>query len=972
MTATATSLESDLRGLVRGELLLDEVQRSLYSTDASLFEIMPLGVFFPKDEEDVQVIVRYAAEHRLSLHARGAGTGLAGESLGQGLVIDFTRHFRHIHPLENDTIRVQPGVICAQLNRTLAEHGRRFAPDPASEATCTIGGMVANNASGARSMRWGYTRDHVRRLRVVGADSTCNIWGIVPLPETTVERELTLEPRLFRLLGLLEQHRDLINLCRPQTTFNRCGYLLHDVLTPAGLEMARLFVGTEGTLGLMTEATLRTVPLPAERCVAALGFASLETAARCVPLCLPSEPAACELLDRRTLVLATEKDARYERIITPGVQALILVEYESDAWGQARRLAEKLMHQMRPLGAHGLTSVHAAASEEESEWLWQLRSMTLTTLYSMRGSECPLPFFEDIAVPPEHLTDFLHRLQTMLQRRQVTASLHLHAGAGQVHVRPFLNPRLKQNINLLRDLADEIYETVLSMGGTISTQHAVGLARRPWIEQQYGRLYPVMKEIKQLFDPMGLFNPGKILADGHGDPLEHVRRWAAPQEPVKVELQLIWPSAAMDEQANRCNGCGDCRATLDQGRMCPIYRAEPMEAASPRAKANMLRRLLSETNGLPIGADQVRAVADLCVNCKMCQVECPSHVGIPKLMLEAKAQHVAENGLSWEEWALARTESLASLGSTFSWFTNFMLKSRSFRYLLWKLFGISRRRKLPVFASQSFIQRAARRGWTKPLHHKQGLKVAYFVDLYANYNDPEIAEATVAVLHHHGIEVYVPREQIGCGIAPLAHGDIESARRMAQRNLNHLADLARMGYTILCSEPTAALMLKQDYHDLIDDPDVGRVAESTTELTAFLGRLKGEGKLRPPVQSIPCRVGHHVPCHMKVLVPEIAAPSLLQWIPGMEVVTMDLSCSGMAGTFGFKDSFFDLSLAAGKPMLDRLRREDIHFGSTECSSCRMQMEHASGKATLHPIQYLALAYGLMPGLSERLKPAASA
>ncbi len=968
MTVKPSDLYNDLHDLVRGELVVDAIQRSLYSTDASLFEIMPLGVCFPRDEEDVQTIVRYAAEHRLSLHARGAGTGLAGESLGAGLILDFTRHFNKIIAQEHDTVQVQPGVICAHLNRYLAQNGRRFAPDSASAETCTIGGMVANNASGSRALRWGYTRDHIRRLRVVGSDSTCNIWGRVPLPPTESEREQLLEPRLYRLVKLLESNKELIQICQPQTTFNRCGYLLQDIVSTSGLEMARLFVGSEGTLGMLTEATLRTVPLPTDRCVLAIGFASLDTAARCVPLCLPSEPTACELLDRRTLALAVEQDHRYSSFITPGVQALMLVEFESERPGAAHQMADHLMHRLKPLSAHGLTAIYVADNQAESDWLWQLRTMTLKSLYSLRGSESPLPFFEDIAVPVEHLPEFLQKLQSILQKHQVTASLNMHAGAGQIHARPLLNPRLKQNQSLLHELAGEIYDVVFAMGGTISSQHAVGLARRPWVEQQVGRLYQLMKEIKQLFDPMSLFNPGKILVDGQIDVTEHWRHWAPVQETPKIELQLVWSPSVMEESANRCNGCGDCRATLNQERMCPIFRADALEEASPRAKANMMRHLLDHTNGLSLSMEEVRQVADLCVNCKMCKVECPSHVGIPKLMLEAKAQYVAENGLSWEEWVLARTESLAAFGSRFSWLTNMVLKSRPLRYLLWKLFGISRRRQLPVFAPQSFMQKAKRKGWTRPLHHRQGLKVAYFVDLYANYNDPDIAEATVAVLHHHGIDVYVPEDQIGCGIAPLAHGDIVTARRMAQRNINLLADLARLGYTIICSEPTAALMLKQDYRDLIDDPDVDRVSQATKELTSFLCEIKDDGRFRRELQPIPCRVGHHVPCHMKVLDGDIAAPSLLKSIPELEVIPMDISCSGMAGTFGFKDSFFELSLAAGKPMLDRLRREDIHFGSTECSACRMQMEHGSRKTTLHPIQYLALSYGLMPKLWDRLLP----
>jgi len=349
----------------------------------------------------------------------------------------------------------------------------------------------------------------------------------------------------------------------------------------------------------------------------------------------------------------------------------------------------------------------------------------------------------------------------------------------------------------------------------------------------------------------------------------------------------------------------------------------------------------------------------------MCAVECPARVNIPKLMLEAKAANVAEHGLDRADWTLSRTEGFAALASTFAFAVNAGLASRSVRWLLEKFFGLSRRRRLPLFAWRSFLKRAARRGWTrKP--RGQGQKVAYFVDIFPNYNDPQIAEAVVAVLHHNGIEVYVPPGQRGCGMAPLAYGDVETAREAAVHNLRILADLAREGYTILCSEPTAALMLRDDYPNLVDDSDARLVAGRVVEFTSFLGDLHERGLLRTDFQPLQLSLGHHVPCHLKALGRPAMAPRLLALIPGLRVSTIDVNCSGMAGTFGLKAENYELSLAAGRPMLDELNRPQVVLGSTECSTCRLQMEDGSGKRTLHPAQYLALAYGLMPQVSGRL------
>jgi Fe-S oxidoreductase len=402
--------------------------------------------------------------------------------------------------------------------------------------------------------------------------------------------------------------------------------------------------------------------------------------------------------------------------------------------------------------------------------------------------------------------------------------------------------------------------------------------------------------------------------------------------------------------------------------MCPIFRATHAEAATPRAKANLLRHLLTApADSRLLTSDEVREVADLCVNCKMCALECPAHVNIPKLMLEAKAVHAAEHGLNRADWVMSRTESFAALGSAFAFLVNAGLRNRALRWLLEKLVGVSRHRRLPPFTGRSFLRRAARRGWTRRRPRTQRPRVAYFVDVFANYNDPQVAEAVVAVLQHNGIEVYVPPGQVGCGVAPLAYGDVETAREAAQHNLRLLADLARDGYPIICSEPTAALMLRQDYLDLLEDPDAKLVADNALELTAFLEDLHREGRLRTDFRPLPFSVGHHIPCHLKALGRPPAGPSLLALIPELRVHTIDVSCSGMAGTFGLKAENYAVSLEAGRPMLEELNRPRVLFGSSECSTCRMQMEEGSGKRALHPAQYLALAYGLMPEIAERLR-----
>jgi FAD/FMN-containing dehydrogenase/Fe-S oxidoreductase len=956
-------VRDDLQGFFKGDILFDDLTRALYSTDASIFQVQPAGVAAPRDEEDLQTLVRYAHENQLPLIARGAGTGVAGESLGAGLIVDLSKYFRQIADVGDDWIRVQPGVTWAAVQARLAPLGRRFAPDPASGSVCTVGGMLATDASGSRALRHGYTHDHVVAIRAVLDTGEAVSLSRQSVPRATDSEASHLHDILTALAVLLEQHGDLIDAYRPRAAFDRCGYRLAGVLQDGMLDLPRLLVGSEGTLALFTEATLRTVPLPAGQSVALLGFASLEDALRAGQLAQGTGPTACELLDRRLLSLARGADAsRAAALIPPEVEAVLLVEYEAHTTAAAARAAEELANRLRwqdGLAIHALT----ASSPAEHDHLWQLREVALPSLYGLRGGAQPVPLVEDVGVPVDALPEFLRRVQDLLQQHQTTASFSIHAGAGQVHTRPFLDLRRPDHVARLWDLAEQVHSLALDLGGTVSTQHGTGLARTPWVARQFGPLYPVLRQVKAIFDPRNLFNPGKIVNEA-GDAVARSLR-ALPAS-TGTPWALRWSDPGPAVEASQCNGCGHCRTELPGQRMCPMFRATRTEAASPRAKANLLRHLLQNgANGHTLASDDVRAVADLCVNCKMCAHECPAHVNIPKLMLEAKAANVTQYGLPRGPWFLARLESFVRWGSAFSLLTNFCLGSRTMRWAFDRLFALSPRRRMPRFALRTFMTTAKRRGWTRRPHGSRPC-VAYFVDLHANYIDPQVAEAAVLVLQHNGFDVFVPPGQAGSGIEALAHGDVDAARDSAVHNVRLLADLVREGMTVVCSEPSAALMFRQDYADLLDDADVALLAERTMELTQFLLGLHHDGRLRTDFRAIDAGIGHHVPCHIKAQGPA-AGPSLLALIPGLRVHTIDVSCSGMAGTFGLQAESYETSLAAGAPMLEELRRPRSLFGAAECSSCRMQMEDGAHKRTLHPIQYLALAYGLLPEVAGRLR-----
>lgn len=971
-------IRDDLRELVRGELMFDEISRGLYATDASVFEIEPLGVVAPLDVEDVQAVVRYCHEQRIPLVARGAGTGVAGESLGAGLILDLSRHLRQIIDIHDDRVRVQPGVVHRQLNAALARHGRQFAPDPASSPTCTLGGMIATNASGARCLKYGYTRDFVERLKVVLDNGDMVDVGLETM-STTAEAPTRLAEIVRSTAALLRQHEAVIRSDRPATPYNRCGYDLSGVLTDAGLDLARLLVGSEGTLALIVEATLRTVPLPGGVAAVLLGFASLDAALRAVAVARKESPSACELLDRRLVSLARAAVPASADLLPPTVECAVLVEFEAEFPSEARRLATQFLHTVHERQRLSLVG-HVASRPADVERFWNIRHSALPSLYGMGQRRRPIALVEDIGVPPDSLGALLTGVQDILQANDLTASFLIHAGTAQVHVRPFLDPTADGANQRLWALAEAVYDLVLGLGGTISAQHGTGLARTPWVPRQYPRLYPVFVALKAIFDPHELLNPGKIVSAVSPTGLWPLRRPTREWD-SRRSLALAWTDAPLPQHVENCNGCGHCRLEEPGSRMCPMFRVTHREAATPRAKANLLRRLLESEDPKRLAQDDVRAVADLCINCRMCALECPAHVQIPKMMLEAKAAHHAEHGLDRADWFLSRVDLFAAVASRLSLLANPLLRSRPARWLMERLFGISRHRRLPTFAAKSFLREWSQRrrklagrveervnaGVDAALGSEPRPRVAYFVDVFANYNDPQIAEAAVAVLEHNGIEVHVPEGQWSSGMASLAMGDVEMARELAEANLRVLGDLAREGFRIVCSEPTAALMLSQDYPDLLDDPVAGLVARQTVELTTFLGELLDQGRFRTDFHPVRASVGYHVPCHLKALGRPIQTPRLLQLIPGLHVETIDVSCSGMAGTFGLKRRNYWASLEAGKPLLEQLRRPCVSFGVAECSSCRLQIEDGTGKRALHPIQFLALAYGLMPQVERRLR-----
>jgi FAD/FMN-containing dehydrogenase/Fe-S oxidoreductase len=988
MDVNRQRIRDDLLGLIKGEVLADDIHLQLYSTDASIYQIRPLIVVRPMRTADVAACVGYAAENNLPVHARGAGSGLAGESLGPGIMIDFSRSMRRVLAFDGQTVQVQPGIVHAQLNQFLEPHGLHFGPDPAMTQVTTMGGVVSVDSGGSHWLKYGSARRHVEALQIVLADGTVLDVKREPIPNQN-EAEPTRRDRLVaQLADVLGRNGELIRQHQPQTVVNRCGYQLTDVLGPEGVDIPRLLAGSAGTLALITQITVAVQPLPKHRGVALMMFDRLESAARAVLEILPTGPSACDLMDRRHLSLAREADVRYETLIPAETEGALLIEYEADSLAAVRDQLTQIVDRVR---RRKRLAFHTAVAQDriETALYWRLAQGVTPTLHRLKGTTRPVPFIEDFAVPPRELPDFLVKMQNVLKQHQVTASLFGHAGQGQLHLRPFLDLSNPADVARMPALATDMYREVLDAGGTISGEHGDGLSRTQFIPMQYGPLVNVFREVKYLFDPTNILNPGKVISDGsetltHNlrsmalatnavtEPAEATASSATTSEPMNgkpvplINLQLTWSRDEMASYTRDCNGCGACRSQSAGVRMCPIFRFAPAEEASPRAKANLMRAILSQDlNPATLTTDEFKGVTDLCVHCHQCRQECPAGVDIPRLMMEGKGAYVRVNGLSTSDWAMAHIDTLSWAGQVLSPLANWALGNRPARWVLEKTLGISQSRKLPRLAAKSFMRIAGRRRLTRPTRRSGG-KVLYFVDTFANYHDPQLGSALVSVLEHNGIAVYVHPDQMPSGMSMIALGAIAQARKVAQHNVALLAEAVRQGYSIIATEPAAALCLTHEYLTLVNDDDARLVAQHSFEASSFLWQLHRGGRLRLDLKPVNASLGYHQPCHLRAL--DVGSPSenLLRLIPGLVVHSLEAGCSGMAGTFGLKRDNFRASLRAGRGLTRALRNPNLNAGVTECSTCRLQMEQGAAKPTIHPLKLLALSYGLMPEVAELL------
>jgi FAD/FMN-containing dehydrogenase/Fe-S oxidoreductase len=916
------------------EIAFDNLTRQLYATDASVYQVEPAAVAFPRGARQAASVIRAAAELGVALIPRGAGSGLVGGALGDGLVIEFARFNRDINELNLDkqTVRAGAGVVLDQLNAFLKPHGFGFGPDVATSSRATVGGMIANNSSGSHVPVYGCTADHVRSLEVVMADGRIATLGCEP------------QAQLARLVGAAAEE---IEARMPATLLKRWpGYGLDRYLR--GSNASHLLAGSEGTLAAILSAELKIVPLPKRKTLGLIFFASVAEAMRATVELLDLQPAAIEHVDK-VLFDQTRGQLQFKaardllELDGKPCESILLTEFFDDDGQRLQALSDKR------LGLRTLLLREAAPMAQ----VWNMRKAGLSLLTGCKGAAKPVTAIEDTAVHPRQLPEYVDGLYKILRARGLQACFYGHAASGLLHVRPVLDLHHAADLKKFREVADEVAALVRQFKGSLAAEHGVGIARTEYMEGQVGpRLLGLMREIKTIFDPAGLFNPGKIIPDGRWKIDTHLRQ--------KPGLELVLPFAptlafaakdgSFTANLEQCNGCGGCRK--ETPTMCPTFVATGEEIMSTRGRANAIRAAL-EMRGVsdPLRCAEMEAALSNCLGCKACTSECPSNVNLALLKAELLHGRHQLHGASARERMFSSVDGLGKMGCIFPGMANRLLQSTWVRRMMGKMLGIATRRPLPAYAEERFDRWFARRG---PSPGGPRGRVILWDDTFVRYHEPHIGRAAVAVLEAAGFTVTLAAGRQCCGRPAFSQGCLEQAASLGRHNLRLLtADEANV--PILFLEPSCYSMFAEDYLELKlsgAEKVKARCHLFESFVEDLLAREPGAIRFDKKTQN----VAIHAHCHAKSLMDAGFMKRLVERLPGRSATLLDTGCCGMAGAFGALESKYELSVKIAQPLLARIHAQpEGTMLAASGTSCRHQVEHLSAHHPRHLAEVLAEA-----------------
>jgi len=946
-----TDLEHEVRRAVEGEVRFDPYSRLLYSTDASMYQVEPIGVVIPRHAGDVQAAIEVAGRHDAALLPRGGGTSLTGQTVNRAVVLDFSRHMNRVLEVNEEELwaRVEPGLVQDELNHHVRPVGLLFGPDTSTSSRATLGGMLGNNSGGAHSIAYGLTIEHVIEVTGCLADGSRIVLGEVSPAAFEAKMRLTsLEGQVYREVARIrEQYAEDIRRRYPRHWRRACGYSLDELVKDRPLNMARLVVGSEGTLLTIVEAKMRLVRRPRHTALDVIHYHDIQEALESSQAILETGPYAVELTDRMILDLARGNIEQSKRMgfVQGDPAAILIVEYAGESEAEVKSKVEGL-EARRTQGRFGYAS-HIAQDPAEQQSIWKLRKAGLGLLLGTRGDSKPIAFIEDTAVDPKHLAEFIPRFRDIMARHGAEGAYYGHCSVGCIHIRPLINLKTQRGLEQVEAIATEIFDMVLEFGGVISSEHGDGRARSPFLERAFGpAVFQAFRDFKRAFDPKNLMNPGNLVdSPGLTRHLRYGPEYRTWEPPTLLDFSEQGGFAAAVEM---CNGVGVCRKSLE-GTMCPSYMATRDEEHSTRGRANALRAVLSgKVPAEDFTGRRLYDVMDLCLECKGCKAECPSNVDMAKMKYEFLHHYHAAHGVPLRARFFGRIGDLSWWGSRLAPVSNWLAAAPPSRWLLERLLGIDRRRPLPPFARESFtdwfdrrpVRRDAPRG-----------SVVLFNDTFVTYNAPEIGRAAVEVLEVAGYRVEMVDRKC-CGRPLISKGMLDEARASAAFNVARLHPFAVRGIAVVGLEPSCLLTLRDEYVDLLRSEEARLVARSAFLLEEFLLRERARG-LTLRFRDGARRALLHGHCHQKASVGTAPTVAALNWA-GYEVTEVDSGCCGMAGSFGFEKEHYELSVTLGNRRL--APAVQAAAADTEVVapgiSCRQQIEHLAGRRAKHPAEVL--------------------
>ena len=977
----ATADLDTLRTRLSGDLLLDPLARTIYATDASEYQERPLGVALPKTEADVGELVRFAAATGTGLIPRGAGTSLAGQVVGGGIVVDLGRHLNRIIALDVAArrVRVQPGVVRNELNRFLAPHGLFFGPETSTAGWAMIGGMVGNNSCGSNSIAYGTTRDHLVSARGFLADGTEAEFG--PLDPAGFAAACngpdSLETRVYRdIRDLLtsDHNRRLIrdSFPRPEVTRRNTGYALDALMDASCFDAAsqrpfnfcRLLAGSEGTLFLGVEFELSLIPLPPPGGLLCVHCESVDEALRATVVVMRDlaatgiRPTGCELIDKKILDCTKDnhEQARNRAFVVGDPGAVLVVELRD---ADPVRLAADLDRVEAALRSGGLGYAHPRLFGAECDGVWELRRAGQGLVNNLPGDAKPREIVEDTAVAVEDLPAYIAEFDRLLAEKYGIDCVHYaHAGAGELHLRPLFNLHSAAGLKMFRDVATDVARLVKKYRGSLSGEHGDGRLRGEFIRTMVGdECYGLLERVKKTFDPLGIFNPGKVIAAPPMDTSLRIEPETVERQPETVFR--FADTGGMLRAAEKCTGVGQCRKThLIGGTMCPSYMATRDEQHTTRARANVLRQALADPSGAdPWSRPELAEVMDLCLSCKACKSECPSNVDMARLKAEWEQQRQDREGVPLRSRLVAGSARSLRWAGLAPWLYNVAVTAPVISQLVKRGMGFSTRRSLPTLPGTTLASWYRRHRQAGPRPPVPNGRVHLFCDEFTDTLDAPIGIQAVELLEALGYEVVIPAH-VDSGRAQFSKGLVREARNLATRNVELLAPVITDEAPLVGIEPSAILGFRDEYPDLVSERLAGAaatLAKSTLLIDEFLAREADRGRIRPAqFTTEQRRIVLHGHCHQKALSSLAPTAAILGLPANYTVDVIPSGCCGMAGSFGYEAEHFDLSMQIGELVLFPAVRSApqetlIAAGGT---SCRHQIKDGTGRHALHPVEIL--------------------